>query len=192
MKTRTGIIILSISLVFWLLFLAATARAQTNNDLQLQVSNLTVQLAALQKLADSNPPPVLVAVTFSNNIPIATNAVDTTTVAGDVSAQLAEPLHLLFGNAPWVGKVIAWLSAVLLLLAPWQPRIKIFIADKFNEIATNASPDMDAWLMNLFSKPWYVAASLLLRFAGIPLPTKADLERNIALQNEVKAAAAKG
>jgi len=130
-----------------------------------------------------------VAVTFSNGVAVATNTVNTTTTVDAVGAQIAPFLHLLGGGSPWVSKTIAWLAAVSMALAPFRPRIKIYIADWFNRYSATASADQDAWLMALFSKPWYVGGSLLLRFAGIPLPTKADLERNIALQKETAAAA---
>lgn len=166
---------------------AINLQAQTNvpPDVSLMISNLTAEVAVLQKqAAPTNPEPVLESVTMSNGVAISTNAVPPTTSAA-MSSEFQPILNLLGGKAKSsLATVLTWIAAFAALVAPWRNKIKHAISDKFNEIASKSDRQQDNYLHALFAKGWYQTVTLLLNIAGISLPTTADLDRVIEAQNE--------
>lgn len=184
---RILIPLVAIIILILALFLPC-CHAQTNPspDVNEQISNLTAQVAALQKQsAPTNP--VLQSVTYSNGIAVSTNSVAPT--AGAVVSTELQPLFNLLGGKTqsMLATVMAWFLAISTLVAPWRTKIKHLISDKFNEVAAESSPDQDTYLRTLFGKGWYKLSTLLLAFAGITLPNTSDLDRVIAAQNEASA-----
>lgn len=173
---------------------SAQASLQTNApaDITNDVADLKATLAALMKqiAADAaTNPPVIASVVFSNGVAVATNLVDTTTVAQSVEDEFSPLFSLLVGHTAWGAKAVAWLLAFAAAISPWRTKIKHWISDAFNSYAATATAGQDEWLRALFSKVWYKAAAFGLNFAGISLPTLADLDRVIALQKQALAAA---
>jgi hypothetical protein len=179
---------------FWIIPIIAASifvscqrvKSQTNADvsaLELEVSNLTARLNAMPQ-----PPAVLRSVVFSNDVAVATNDVVPASPAPlqpvlvdgiDVSPLIG----LLGGHSGKIAAFLTWLIGVNTVLAPLRSRIKNYFSDKFNGLAAN-SPDEDAYLRNLFSKPWYQTLAFISCFTPFPLPTIARLKRAVALQAE--------
>lgn len=85
---------------------------------------------------------------------------------------------------PWASQVIVWVVALNLALAPFSVWISHKLTDMMNRAAASADVDDDEFLRALFSRPWYRAIAFALRFINVDLPTRAVLERAIALQTE--------
>ncbi|HOP99132.1 MAG TPA: hypothetical protein PLK78_17075 [Verrucomicrobiota bacterium] len=101
-------------------------------------------------------------------------------------------LDLLSGKFGWLSTVLTWLGAITPVTALFATRFKHWASDKLNEIAASSDKDDDAYLRALFSQQWYRFLAFLLRFTPFQLPTLADLERAIALQEEAVQEAAPG
>lgn len=99
--------------------------------------------------------------------------------------QIPDTLEPLVNILPtWVSQVIVWVVALNLALAPFSVWISHRLRDMLNRAAASAEEDDDLFLRNLFSKPWYRAIALGLRFINVDLPTVSDLERAVSLQAE--------
>lgn len=124
---------------------------------------------------------LLVAVLFT----IAMSVSGQTTNAVPDVGPLKPVLDLLpAGAAAFLAKVIVWVGSFSLVIAPFAVWLRHKLADMLNVAATSREIDDDAWLRRLFANPVYRFAAVLLRFLRIDLPTSAELERALALQNE--------
>jgi hypothetical protein len=94
-------------------------------------------------------------------------------------------LDLLGGNSKSViTTVIAWLVALRLALVFAHGYIQRWMSDVMNKVAASETHDDDEFLLALFNKGWYKTLVFVGLVVGWPLPSKADLERAIRLQQE--------
>lgn len=111
-----------------------------------------------------------------------TNIVETTTNNIPQIPDVLEPI--VRSLPPWAGQILAWVMTTGFVLAPASVWISHKLRDFMNKAAETQAIDDDSWLRKLFSNPIYRTVAVLLRFVSIDLPTLAELERAIALQNE--------
>ncbi|TXH09652.1 MAG: hypothetical protein E6R03_16540 [Hyphomicrobiaceae bacterium] len=99
-------------------------------------------------------------------------------------------LDLLGGNAKsTLATGVAWFFAIRFALVFVHGIIQRFAADRLNAVAASSSKDDDEFLLTLFQKPWYRGLVVFGLLIGFPLPSLADLERAIRLQQEAAAKA---
>lgn len=114
-----------------------------------------------------------------------TNLVESATNAVTNLPQVPDTLEPIVNALPgWVGQIISWVALAAIALAPFRGMISRWLANRMNAAAHSSQLDDDEFLRQLFSKPWYQTAAVLLRFVSVDLPTLAMLERAITLQTE--------
>lgn len=101
--------------------------------------------------------------------------------------ELQPLLDLLAGKAGWLPTVLAWIAALKTASTFVEGAIARWAADRLNDVAATESADDGGYLRDLFARPGYKFGAFLLRLVGVRLPTLADLERAIRLQNEARA-----
>lgn len=84
----------------------------------------------------------------------------------------------------WLATLLAWMGTVSVLLSPFAVRIRNMLADMLNDTAATESEEDDAYLLKLFSQPWYRFLSFVLGLINIRFPTLSELQRAIRLQKE--------
>ncbi len=106
------------------------------------------------------------------------------------AVSILQPLFdLLGGKGTWLITVITWFGTLSAILAPFSVWIQHRLTDWLNTAAASSETDDDQWLRNLYGNPLYRFVATALRFIHLRLPTLADLERALQLQQDAVAKA---
>lgn len=98
--------------------------------------------------------------------------------------ELQPLIDLLAGKYGGITTVLAWIAAARTAGIFVGGILRRWAADRLNAIAASASLDDDEYLRDTFAHPGYKLIAFLLALAGLDLPSSADLERAIQMQNE--------
>lgn len=93
--------------------------------------------------------------------------------------QIQPLIHLLEGRFGWSPAVMAWMSALRLVLKPFNAKLQSKLTDLMAEDAKDPESEHD-WEV-LLHKRWYrLTAFILDLFFSLKLPTHVDLTRLVA------------